>query len=277
MWIHPTSYRERLAVYKIVLIVSLLVGLVILVARAEPPAAEPEVAGRAALERFQPLVGHWKGVGQPKRGSSKDAWSEECEWKWAFAPTQTALRWVAPQGKWLKEARLESLGGSGFRLTGQTPTGRPLVLEGKIDAQGALVLLAKSPQPEDPARITLRTVAGGDRLVVLFEKPGPGENYTRLAEVGYTRRGSDFGAGTTYVECVVTGGVGTIPVTFEGKTYYVCCGGCRDYFNENPAEVLAEYRARRAAKAAEKAAGRNSEKPPEQPANAGQPAGPSVP
>ena len=46
-------------------------------------------------------------------------------------------------------------------------------------------------------------------------------------------------------ECVVTGGLGTIEVSFEGKTYYVCCTGCRDYFNDNPKEVLAEYFARK--------------------------------
>ena len=46
---------------------------------------------------------------------------------------------------------------------------------------------------------------------------------------------------------MVTGGEGTIAVTHDGKTYYVCCTGCRDYFNENPAEVLAEYRERKAA------------------------------
>lgn len=47
-----------------------------------------------------------------------------------------------------------------------------------------------------------------------------------------------------WVECVVTGGLGTMPVTFEGQTYYVCCTGCRDYFNDGPAKVLAEYRQR---------------------------------
>jgi YHS domain-containing protein len=41
--------------------------------------------------------------------------------------------------------------------------------------------------------------------------------------------------------------VGTIPVTYQGQTYYVCCTGCRDYFNDNPAEVLADYKERKAA------------------------------
>jgi YHS domain-containing protein len=42
----------------------------------------------------------------------------------------------------------------------------------------------------------------------------------------------------------VTGGKGTIPVTYQGETYYVCCTGCRDLFNDDPETVLAEYRER---------------------------------
>ena len=38
----------------------------------------------------------------------------------------------------------------------------------------------------------------------------PLSRYARLAEVGMTRKGSGFGKGTNYIECVVTGGTGTI-------------------------------------------------------------------
>ena len=56
--------------------------------------------------------------------------------------------------------------------------------------------------------------------------------------------GSGFGKNVTQRECVVTGGLGTIEVTHNGKTYYVCCTGCRDYFNENAEKVLADHAAR---------------------------------
>ena len=35
-----------------------------------------------------------------------------------------------------------------------------------------------------------------------------------------------------------------MPVTYQGKTYYVCCSGCRDLFNDNPAAIVAEAEAR---------------------------------
>jgi len=41
--------------------------------------------------------------------------------------------------------------------------------------------------------------------------------------------------------------LGTIAVSYAGTTYYVCCTGCRDAFNDNPAKILAEYKARKAA------------------------------
>ena len=34
-------------------------------------------------------------------------------------------------------------------------------------------------------------------------------------------------------------------VSFEGKTYYVCCTGCRDEFKENAAKYVKEWEAKR--------------------------------
>ena len=44
------------------------------------------------------------------------------------------------------------------------------------------------------------------------------------------------------------GGKGTIAVTYQGKTYYVCCSGCRSEFNENPQKYIDEYHAKKAKK-----------------------------
>jgi YHS domain-containing protein len=44
---------------------------------------------------------------------------------------------------------------------------------------------------------------------------------------------------------VITGGLGTIAVSYNGKTYYVCCTGCRDEFNQNPAKAIKEYEERK--------------------------------
>ncbi|MBI3832649.1 MAG: YHS domain-containing protein [Planctomycetes bacterium] len=51
---------------------------------------------------------------------------------------------------------------------------------------------------------------------------------------------------------MVTGGLGTISVSYKGQSYYVCCGGCKQEFNDNPEKVLAEAKARKEKEKAEK-------------------------
>jgi hypothetical protein len=202
------------------------------------------------LSKFQPLVGVWRGVGQPQRGSTKDSWIEEADWAWSFDKDGPALVGKLPKGKYFTKLRLTAGPAAGdFLLVATSASdGQPTSYAGSLDEKGQLTLIA-NPAPDDlPRRLSFRFVAGGDRLLMLMEKKGPsGGQLVRLAEVGYTRQGSGFGKNVAQRECIVTGGLGTIEVTHEGKSYYVCCTGCRDYFNENPAKVLAEYAARKKA------------------------------
>jgi YHS domain-containing protein len=74
------------------------------------------------------------------------------------------------------------------------------------------------------------------------------KTFARLGEVGYTRNGVAFASGESGPLCIVTEGRGTISVSYKGKSYYVCCSGCKDLFNKDPESILAEA-AERAKKA----------------------------
>ena len=163
---------------------------------------------------------------------------------------------MLPSGKYFRSIKLVPGEKAGdYVLIGTPAEGEPLKYAGQLDNEQRLVLQAQEPREGLPERVSMRFVAGGDRLLVLLEKKsGLSNQFIRLAEVGYTRQGSGFGQGASGPECVVTGGLGTIEVTFEGQKYFVCCTGCRDYFNDNPAEVIAEYKARKAAEKAKRAA-----------------------
>ena len=84
------------------------------------------------------------------------------------------------------------------------------------------------------------------RLVVLFERRTTvSGSYRRVAGIGYTRSGHKLAkAGGNQRECVVTGGQGTIAVKHKGKTWYVCCEGCRQAFEDSPDEIIAAYLAK---------------------------------
>src|SRR5262245_48045477 len=199
------------------------------------------------LAKLQPLVGAWRGVGQPQRGSTKDSWIEEADWAWSFEK-DPALVAKLPQGRFFSRLRLTAGSDERTYVLDATPaaSGDAVRYTGQLDDQEQLILTADKPRDDLPRRLSFRFVAGGDRLLVLLEKKAPaGDALVRLAEVGYTRQGSGFGKNVAQRECIVTGGLGTIEVTHGGKTYYVCCTGCRDYFNENPEKVLAEYAARK--------------------------------
>jgi hypothetical protein len=219
------------------------------VAHAIEEQAADLAAQKAELAKLQSLVGSWKGVAQPQRGSNKGSWVEQAEWAWKFRDGKAELEAAIGDSKVFSTVKVQSGEEPGNFVLSATPVGadKAASYSGKLDDSGKLTAVADGPNPDLPARISIRTVAGGDRLLVLYEKKsGTSDQLVRLAEVGYTRKGSGFGKGSSGPECVVTGGFGSIVVTHKGKEYFVCCTGCRDYFNEQPDEVLADYAERKA-------------------------------
>jgi hypothetical protein len=244
------SFLARLTMRPLFAGLLLLTSLQLVLGDQPPADGKRLAAEKEQLARIQQLVGNWRGVGQPQRGSTRDNWVERADWSWRFDDKQVTLVATLPSGRFFRELRLMAAERDGqFRLVATSSDDDVQTVEytGLLDEADRLTLSAQSPPAGYPARMSFRFVAGGDRLLVLLESRSPtSDQFVRLAEVGYTRQGSGFGRGSQGRECVVTGGLGTIEVTHEGKTYYVCCTGCRDYFNDNPAEVLAEYAAREA-------------------------------
>lgn len=224
--------------YLAVILTALMIG-------ADRP--EEQVSGKQALSKLQDYVGQWRGVGQVRRGSTQGAWSEISHWAWKFKDGGASLTFKVDDAKYFATGTLRAVDGdAAFELLAESDSAK-VTYVGRLDDAGTLVLDSADAPDGQPARISIRQVADGKRMLVLFERRVGDDRFLRMAEVGYTREGSNFGKGTNYIECVVTGGVGTMPVTFEGKTYYVCCTGCRDLFNDDPAAVLAEYRERKEA------------------------------
>ena len=84
-----------------------------------------------------------------------------------------------------------------------------------------------------------------DRFLYRFEeKPAGAAAFVKRYQVGATKEGF-AGAATSQPECVVSGGPGTMTVTYHGKSYPVCCSGCRSAFLDDPEKDLREAAAKR--------------------------------
>lgn len=217
---------------------------------AEPPAAETTLdlkTQKDALARWNSLIGGWRGTGQPRRGSNTGAWREDNNWAWSFTDKEAALLGTVTKGKLVTSLRITASGEAGlYHMEWVTPEGQNRQLTGKVEESKLVVSTTNPDEQNEVYRITL-TPLNEQRTLILFEKKkADQQSYSRIAEVGYTREGARIaGAGGGGPECVVTGGLGTIKVQHAGKTYYVCCSGCQQAFNDDPEGILAEYKARR--------------------------------
>ena len=197
------------------------------------------------------LVGDWKGVGQPKRGSNVGAWSEKASAAWKFEGDLGSLILTFEPGKQFHSAVLSVADdGKTVQLMLTPLIGEPVLLtriksddNAKPDNETWIFEPAVGEGPQ--TRCTIRIISE-IRITLLFEeKPTENASSRRLSEIGLTRAGSKLASGNTGErQCVVTGGLGTIKVSHDGKTYYVCCEGCKQAFDADPEGTLKAYRER---------------------------------
>ena len=211
---------------------------------AEPDARRGDKsAAIEALREYNGLIGGWRGIGQPKRGSQQGAWQEKAAAVWELKSDSTGIRWNIETGKQWKSALLGYDEKSKlFTLKATLPDDSTRTYQGKLEDKRLVLESAADEKTKEIHRLTL-TVLNENRMTLLFEKrPEQQSFYTRVAEVGYQREGTKLAvASGNGPVCVVTGGLGTIAVMHKGKTYYVCCTGCRDAFNDDPEGILAEF------------------------------------
>lgn len=225
-----------------------LVALAALLLAADGPQPGRR-ADQEALRPFAGLVGEWRGTGQPQRSSAKGAWRETGAWAWKLSPDSAALELTVAEGKVLRSATLRrGAGPHAFVLDAVLADGSKRSFSGTLADKKPLALTAEPADGDGPRRVVL-TPLHETRFLLLFEgHDAGGAGFRRLAEVGYTRQGVAFAAGESGPVCIVTEGRGTTQVNYKGKTYWVCCSGCKDLFNENPEAVLAEAAERQKAK-----------------------------
>ena len=207
-------------------------------------------AQKAGLTGFNDIVGAWRGVGMPKRQSNREAWSEKARWVWRFTETQAIVEYKIEKGKLLKAATITySPKDERLHLTAKLADGSTRDYAGKqVDAR--FVFESEPDKAGEVHRLSIKRHNFKRTLVLLEKRKATQTLYSRVAEIGYTREGTRLAArNRSGPVCIVTGGLGTSQVSYQGKKYWVCCTGCREAFDDDPAGVIAEAKERAEEKA----------------------------
>ena len=215
-------------------------------------AAEPEKKASAleALKPFNLLIGKWNASGVPEGTAAekdKGHWQEVDEWSWQFKGDDAWLVVTFEKGKYFRRGELRHLPTENvYRLKLETTDKLELTFQGAFK-EHELRLERIDEKTNETQRLIL-ALLHHNRINYRYEvKPAERTFFTKVYRVGATKDGEPLVESTlSEKECVVSGGLGTSKVTYMGKTYYVCCSGCRDAFNEDPARFIKEYEKRRA-------------------------------
>jgi len=229
-----------------------LMGLIGLVVPALAADKADKSEAKDALKELQEFIGGWKGNGGPDkpRPSPRDpVWSENVSWSWRFKGDDAWLSMAIKDGKLYKSGELRYLPGKKvYQLTLTSKEDKKLVFEGKIERE-VLKLQRVDADTKATELITMNTAAEGDRFIYHVAHKNKGTTIWRKDYlVACTREGVSLGKVDKKNECVVSGGLGTRPVSYKGETYYVCCSGCAEAFQENPEKYVNEYKAKKAGK-----------------------------
>jgi hypothetical protein len=226
-----------------------LVALCLFVALgfADEPA---KVNAKEALQPFNLLVGGWKGTGMPegtREEKDKGWWSEREEWAWQFKGDQAWLAVTFETGKYYTKGELRALPTANkFQLVVETVSKDKQTFEGVLEDK-KLTLERTDDKTKETQRLTFRLLHSNRIVYEYYVKPEGKASFVKKYQVGTTKEGEAFATGGSIPpekECPVSGGLGTIPVTYMGKTYYVCCSGCKAEFKENPEKYVKEFEAK---------------------------------
>jgi hypothetical protein len=243
---------------------------------AAPPktgttAVDPEQQLQEIIRRLQPLqvlLGRWRGTTRREFESFKAVDAHEWVWDLRTNPGHPALVLQSDKSPYLRTARLSwDPETRSFTLRATDASGTERVLAGDFtepvqDVVGPDDKLHRVYRLELTESAAAGSTSGGEQWQLAFVQQ---ENNRYLLEVARRRGSADFNRfdtvstqreGTSFAvsdsgygdkTCIISEGLGTIEVTFQGRSYWVCCSGCKAAFDAEPETWIARA-AQRASK-----------------------------
>jgi hypothetical protein len=219
------------------------------------PASADVNAIRAALKPLQVVIGEWRGNTRRENAIHEAAWV----WDLKTDPAQPALVMQSAKNPFFKEARLSfDAKRKKYLLTLTEPSGNQRSLEGdfieephdvigddgrSLQRSFELQFEQVAPKTGDRWRVTLNQQENNRFLVELAKRRGTAP-FRLFDTVSEQRQGTSFALndeGYGEKTCVISGGLGTMTVSYKGRSYYVCCSGCKAAFEDDPEKWIAEY------------------------------------
>jgi hypothetical protein len=191
------------------------------------------------LQALQEFIGPWEGAGTIEGKS--DTWKEKLNWGWKFKDKDAWYNLEFDKSKNFAKGEIRfNAEKKGYQLTLTDLAKTELVFDGEMKRK-QLIFTRVDEQSKDKQTITLSTNNEGARMIWVYSVMTKGKGIDKkLYNLQYTKEGQSLAAGKKN-ECVVTGGLGTMQVSYMGKTYFVCCSGCRDAFNDDPKKFVDEF------------------------------------
>lgn len=229
-----------------------LIAIPLLVAIMLPAADPAPASAREALKPFNLFVGKWKGTGIPDApggAKTKEFWTETVEWTWQFKGDDAWLTANFDKSTAFKSGELRyDAKSKQFAFSTVSAKDKKATFRGELTAGKGKEQILSLERTDDEAKAKERLIFSllhhNRYLYRLETKPDGTASFARQYQVGVTKEGESFADVPKGPECVVSGGTGTMRVTHGGKTYYVCCSGCRDAFKDEPEKYIQEFEAK---------------------------------
>jgi YHS domain-containing protein len=218
---------------------------------AQPAAAKK--SPREALQVFTDLIGAWKCTGTPngtREEKQKGFWTEKMHWEWQFKDKDAWLKIDFEKGKHFTGGEVRySPAKDEYTLTLTTVKNEKITYVGTVEMRDTTKYITLDRVTDKETQRFVFKLLHDNVFNYSYSVKAEGRPlFSTKWSVLATKDGQSFAAGSSKPECIVSGGTGTTAVSYLGKTYYVCCSGCRDEFNASPAKYVKEWEEKQKAK-----------------------------
>ena len=213
----------------------------------------------SALQPLQVLLGQWRGTTRREYENFKAVDSHEWVWDLRTKPDEPALVITSDKSPYIRTARITwSAPEQQFVMIATDAAGVARTLAGTF-TDPPHEIVGSDDKPHRVYRLEFNQAdssssAGSDQWQLAFEQQ---ENnryllevakrrgtaaFARFDTVSTQREGTSFAISDSgYAEktCIISEGLGTMEVTWKGRSYWVCCTGCKAAFEDDPETWIA--------------------------------------